>query len=86
MTRPTMSFAEALDHTRGGTAVMTFTPDNQWIQVFAPNTIVKRKRWAMAWGMAGDPFPLQSMQFDERSSVERHLACEGVDLQNGWRV
>jgi len=51
MTRPTMSFAEALDHTRGGTAVLTFT-DNQWILVYAPNAIVKRKRWAIEWGMA----------------------------------
>jgi len=85
MTRPTFSFAEALDHARGGTAVLTFT-DNQWILVYAPNAIVKRKRWAIECGMAGDPFPLQSMQFDERSSVERHLACMGVNLQNGWRV
>jgi hypothetical protein len=48
MMRPTMSFAEALNHVK--IRAVEYTRDNQLILVFPPNTIVKRKRWAMVLG------------------------------------
>jgi|GEM_PF-6620446 len=86
MTQPTMSFADALNHCSCSMPIVRYRNDSQWIQVFAPSKIAAQKRWVIQRGIVGNFLPTRRIQLDTRSAVERTLACEGVNLQNGWRV